>query len=56
MEYFSTRGASAGVSGAQAVLTGLAPDGGLYLPRQIPEFAFCPADRDILEQITEVFG
>ena len=38
MEYFSTRGASAGVSGAQAVLTGLAPDGGLYLPRQIPEF------------------
>ena len=25
-------------------------------PRQIPEFAFCPADRDILEQITEVFG
>ncbi len=25
-------------------------------PEQISEFAFCPADRDILKRITEVFG
>lgn len=38
MLYFSTRGGAPAVSGAQAVLTGLAPDGGLYLPERIPEF------------------
>ena len=37
MQYYSTRGSSA-VSGAQAVLAGLAPDGGLYLPEKLPEF------------------
>ena len=37
MQYHSTRGGGF-VTGAQAVLTGLAPDGGLYLPRQLPEF------------------
>ncbi len=38
MNYFSTRGKSPAVSGAQAVLQGLAPDGGLYLPSRLPEF------------------
>ncbi len=38
MQYFSTRGKSPAVSGAQAVLNGLAPDGGLYLPKTLPEF------------------
>ncbi len=38
MQYFSTRGASPAVTGAQAVLKGLAPDGGLYLPETMPEF------------------
>ncbi len=38
MQYFSTRGNAPAVSGAQAVLNGLAPDGGLYLPRSLPEF------------------
>ena len=38
MQYHSTRGASPAVDSAQAVLTGLAPDGGLYLPEQIPAF------------------
>ncbi len=37
MQYRSTRGACEPVDSAQAVLTGLAPDGGLYLPRQLPE-------------------
>ena len=39
MQYHSTRGLSPKVDSAQAVLNGLAPDGGLYLPAQIP--AFC---------------
>ena len=38
MDYISTRGASPAVDSAQAVLSGLAPDGGLYMPRAIPAF------------------
>ncbi len=38
MLYHSTRGAAAPVDSAQAVLRGLAPDGGLYMPERIPEF------------------
>ncbi len=34
--YVSTRGDGAGVSFEQALLSGLAPDGGLYLPDRIP--------------------
>ena len=38
MQYHSTRGGCAPVNSAQAVLNGLAPDGGLYLPEAIPAF------------------
>ena len=38
MYYISTRGQSAPVSSAQAVVQGLAPDGGLYMPRELPAF------------------
>lgn len=38
MQYCSTRGQSSAVSGAQAVVQGLAPDGGLYMPQAIPVF------------------
>ena len=38
MDYISTRGRSPAVDSAQAVLQGLAPDGGLYVPRALPEF------------------
>ncbi len=38
MQYHSTRSAQPQVSGAQAVLQGLAFDGGLYLPERIPAF------------------
>ncbi len=41
MQYHSTRGSSPAVGSAQAILTGLAPDGGLYLPRSLPEFNWC---------------
>ena len=38
MLYHSTRSSAPCVDSAQAVLTGLAPDGGLYMPENIPEF------------------
>ena len=40
MQYHSTRGLFPEVDSAQAVLNGLAPDGGLYLPAQIPDFCW----------------
>lgn len=36
MKYYSTRDKSSPVSAAQAIVRGLAPDGGLYLPESIP--------------------
>ena len=38
MLYHSTRSSAPNVDSAQAVLTGLAPDGGLYMPEYIPDF------------------
>ena len=38
MQYRSTRGLSSEIDSAQAVLNGLAPDGGLYLPDNLPAF------------------
>ena len=38
MQMLSTRGAAA-VSPAEAILRGLAPDGGLYAPAQFPAFS-----------------
>ena len=38
MLYHSTRSSAPCVDSAQAVLTGLAPDGVLYMPEQIPDF------------------
>ena len=38
MQYLSTRGQSPLVSGAEAVVQGLAPDGGLYMPQTLPAF------------------
>ena len=37
MQYHSTRNKNAAVDSAQAVLSGLAPDGGLYVPEKLPE-------------------
>lgn len=39
MRYFSTRGQSPEVSFQEAVAIGLAPDGGLYLPRTLPDLS-----------------
>jgi len=38
MRYYSTRNKNENVSFAQAALTGLAPDGGLFVPREIPRY------------------
>ena len=40
MFYHSTRSCQSPVDSARAVLTGLAPDGGLYLPQAIPAFSW----------------
>ena len=37
MDYFSTRGASERVSSAEAILQGLASDGGLFVPNAFPQ-------------------
>lgn len=36
VQYQSSRGKSPGVSAAEAIINGIAPDGGLYIPEQIP--------------------
>ncbi|ORX57919.1 tryptophan synthase beta subunit-like PLP-dependent enzyme [Piromyces finnis] len=40
MRYRSTRGQSSGLTFENAVLQGLAPDGGLYIPSEIPKVPF----------------
>ncbi|KAF0112052.1 MAG: threonine synthase [Hyphomonadaceae bacterium] len=44
MQYISTRGASPAVSFTEAITQGLAPDGGLYVPRTWPRL-----DKSVLE-------
>ena len=39
MDYISTRGGGRPVSAAQAIVSGLAPDGGLYVPQSLPSFS-----------------
>ena len=39
MRYYSTRNRNEAVSFAAAALAGLAPDGGLYVPKEIPEYS-----------------
>ncbi|WP_339899430.1 threonine synthase [uncultured Gilvimarinus sp.] len=39
MKYISTRGQAPALSFEEVVLTGLAPDGGLYVPETLPEFS-----------------
>jgi len=39
MRYYSTRNKNESVNFAQAALTGLAPDGGLFVPEEIPQYS-----------------
>ncbi len=44
LHYVSTRDRSNRVTASQAILKGLASDGGLYVPEHLPEFEFKPED------------
>ncbi len=57
MEYLSTRNKALRVDSAQAVLNGLAPDGGLYVPEHLPEFdaAACLGE-DTLGMAARIMG
>ena len=39
MKYISTRGKSPALDFNEILLAGLAPDGGLYVPEEIPKFS-----------------
>src|SRR4029078_2508837 len=39
MNFLSTRGQTPALGFSDAVATGLAPDGGLYLPEKLPDFS-----------------
>ncbi|MBE7048821.1 MAG: threonine synthase [Ruminococcaceae bacterium] len=45
MKYTSTRDKSLSVSSAEAIKTGLAPDGGLFVPREIPQLTMEDIDK-----------
>ena len=53
MKYISTRNKQERVSAAQAIVAGMAPDGGLYLPESIP--ALERAEFDLLKEKDYVF-
>lgn len=52
MDFVSTRGNSAAVSLSEALLAGLAPDGGLYVPAEFPVLSV--ADFEGLETVAEI--
>ena len=57
MRYLSTRCNTVFIDGAQAVLDGLAPDGGLYVPQQLPAFdAAACLQEDTMAQATRIIG
>ena len=47
MKYISTRGAAPVLSFEEAMLTGLARDGGLYLPQSIPHMSFAEIAKEL---------
>ena len=55
MRFISTRGGSGAVSGPVAVLSGIAPDGGLYLPDALPRLDWQALPRDYGLLAAEVF-
>ena len=46
MEFISTRGNSPSVSASVAIRTGLAPDGGLYVPESFPKIEISESIND----------
>ena len=57
MLYHSTRNADTTVDSAQAVLSGLAPDGGLYVPAQLPKIDVQAAlQENTMQMATRIIG
>ena len=60
MNYTSTRDNSVKVTAAQAIATGISPDGGLYVPESIPEYSYdelCNAAKmDYRDRAVDVLG
>ncbi|TDP59085.1 threonine synthase [Aminicella lysinilytica] len=44
MKYISTRGGKEELTGAQAIIQGIAPNKGLYVPKEVPELPFAPGE------------
>ncbi|MDE5593102.1 MAG: hypothetical protein K2I75_04125 [Clostridiales bacterium] len=54
ISYTSTRDASVNADGATAVLNGFAPDGGLYVPRELPDLSYTDMlDLDFAGRVTK---
>lgn len=60
MKFISTRNASLSVSGSEAILTGISPDGGLFVPESFPEVSMdrirAMADMTYAERASYVMG
>ena len=57
MQYHSTRNHTQTVDSAQAVLSGLAGDGGLYVPAQLPAFdAAACLQENTMAMATRIIG
>ena len=57
MLYHSTRNAAVTVDSAQAVLSGLAPDGGLYVPQSLPQLDVQAClQSDTMTMATKIIG
>ncbi len=60
MKYVSTRNLSEEVSGAYAIAKGIAPDGGLYVPKQIPKVSLSEIEQlielDYCERATKIIS
>ena len=56
MKYISTRGQAAPVDFVEAILAGLAPDGGLYVPETWPRIAPAEANETYVSVATRVLS
>lgn len=56
MKYISTRGGAAPVDFVEACLTGLAPDGGLYVPEVWPQIAPAASDESYVQIATRILN
>ena len=56
VNYTSTRGNGQICSGAEAIRSGIASDGGLFVPCALPQYEYSPRNRGYASQAAEVLG